>query len=461
MPLILGTYIEPINSINGFFSSNLLKQIDTTHGINNLIMTFGESHTLVNYKLCKNMPDIGPLCNEIPDYITKLNEFASHFRTTVYIEGAFDLNDVKKIHTDLYKLKLKAIQTKAHDLHTMEQMPPRETYQYNINNKRGSVFIEYKSVMENMLSLYKSCIYRDTKETLCEYQNILWQYSDIRFDINDIVPSNFDSYPGFRYLMENYNDVDVEGMRDQFYENIKTGLEYFILMIDNFDEYIRQSLEVPRIKKQRDKLIPYYHTIFTDESFQQLFLLNRRRIISDDSLDELIPIKNKLMQYIQFIDNINDENLENLVTTDFSERQSFLLTQFATAVNTTIIDIYFILRLYKQSSSTNDNVFVNYFCGDNHLKNVKEYLVNIVNTHECIYEQNNGETNRYVTFEPDINIPILLQESEDNAYTPIPAAIDTELAGGRKNASRKRVSRKRVSRKRVSRKRRTKRRKYK
>jgi hypothetical protein len=122
------------------------------------------------------------------------------------------------------------------------------------------------------------------------------------------------------------------------------------------------------------------------------------------------------------------------------------------------MDIYFILRLYKQSSSTNDNVFVNYFCGDNHVKNVKEYLVNIVKTHECIYEQDNGSTNRYVTFEPDINIPILLQGSEDNAYMPIPAAIDTEFAGGRKKASRKRVSKKRASKKRASKKRRTKRR---
>jgi hypothetical protein len=224
-------------------------------------------------------------------------------------------------------------------------------------------------------------------------------------------------------------------------------------MIDNFDEYIRQVLEVPRIKKQRDKLIPYYHTIFTDESFKQFFLFNRRRIISDDSLDELIPIKNKLIEIIQFS---NDENSQTTMHTEFTNREEYLLQNFTIAVNTTIMDIYFILRLYKQSSSTNDNVFVNYFCGDNHVKNVKEYLVNIVKTHECIYEQDNGSTNRYVTFEPDINIPILLQGSEDNAYMPIPAAIDTGLSGGRKKASKKRVSKKRVSKKR-----RTKRRKYK
>ena len=453
MPLILGTYIEPINSINGFYSSILLKQIDTTHGINNLIMSFGEEHNLNNYKLCKNMPDIGPLCNEIPDYITKLNEFASHFRTTVYIEGNFDLNDVKTKQKPYNKTALFSRQQAAHKMHEDDIRNPREIIDYkDIDGKKiGRGYIEYKSVMLNMLSLYTSCIYRDTKE-LCKYPNILWQYSDVRKDNpnQNVNASNFDVTDDYNMLINNYKHItkdDISGLQ------FTTNFEYYILMIDNFDEYIRQVLEVPRIKKQRDKLIPYYHTIFTDESFKQFFLFNRRRIISDDSLDELIPIKNKLIEIIQFS---NDENSQTTMHTEFTNREEYLLQNFTIAVNTTIMDIYFILRLYKQSSSTNDNVFVNYFCGDNHVKNVKEYLVNIVKTHECIYEQDNGSTNRYVTFEPDINIPILLQGSEDNAYMPIPAAIDTGLSGGRKKASKKRVSKKRVSKKR-----RTKRRKYK
>jgi hypothetical protein len=261
------------------------------------------------------------------------------------------------------------------------------------------------------------------------YNNILWQYADVRISNNYGNEKNpdYDNFlndaNGYSVLLGAFynNNVFTEDTfqegKDETRSNLYDVLIILHLAFTDLDEYVRRLLRTKYIKKQRNKINPQVRGLFSDESFIELFKVTRLQVARTKDFDYDENIHRKLIQLIDlFIKYLNPEtNAEQKETylIQINSMEKFTPDEwkknkwFHFAIETSILDVYFILRINKEKTigEPSQKLVLGYF-GSNHLSNITYYLCVIIKTHQLLthYESEEGDIFRInITDNIDLN----------------------------------------------------------
>ena len=430
MPLVFGGH--SISVINGPSEMNVLVQnFNNQHLNNNTIILFGESHTLDFYQPCEEYSN----CDElITDFVRKLNNFARFIRTEFYIEDFLETQYLRENITAIQQrlIEDEMIRDKNAVLKYLEttHLPLKEQRKKFKASLRLRIFLE--SNMSAMKILYNGCFYKNIKNkpNVCSYNNIIWQYADVRASNNYslVILPDYDNFlndsRGYPILLNAFNNNTVF-TEDTFEDAIMMQGKFKLidvliilqLTLSDLDEYVRRLMRTKYIKKQRDKINPHIRGLFSDESFIELFKVSRLHVAKTNDIVYDENIHRKLIQLIDlFIKYLNPENdakqrEEYLIQINFMEKftpdEWGKSEWFHSAIQMSVLDVYFILRINKENTigESTQKLVLGYF-GSNHLSNITYYLCVIINTHQVLthYESADGDIFRInITDNIDLN----------------------------------------------------------
>jgi hypothetical protein len=430
MPLVFGGH--SISVINGPREMNVLVQnFNNQHLNNNTIILFGETHTLDFYQPCEEYTN----CDElITDFVRKLNNFARFIRTEFYIEDFLEYQYLRKnipaVQQQLIEKEI--IRDKNAVLKYLEttHFPLKEQREMFKASLRLRNFLE--SNMTAMKILYNGCFYKNIKNkpNVCLYNNIIWQYADVRtsnlYSLNNL--PDYDNFlnnsQGYSILLNAFynNVVFTEDTFDNaFVKQTKFKLIDVLIILQltlyDLDEYVRRLMRTKYIKKQRDKINPHIRGLFSDESFIELFKVSRLQVAgtNDNVYDE--NIHRKLIQlidlFIKYLNPESDAGQREEYLIQINSMEKFTLDEwkksewFHSAIEMSVLDVYFILRINKENTigESTQKLVLGYF-GSNHLSNITYYLCVIINTHQVLthYESEDGDIFRInITDNIDLN----------------------------------------------------------
>jgi len=455
MPLIIDDNI--IHSINGPRSLYLLEQTNLEQGLNdNFFIFFGDEHTMDDFKPCFNEPN----CTELQtDFIKMLNTFASTTRCDFYIESFLEnqiLEPKNKIH---YNKNLAEQQKIYYNL--------RNDPQLRLLNENDSkqIIDEYEKLIKknrygpknqrsNMVELnylYNSCFYHENmKDSLCPYKNINWQFADARkyqekeqqqnYKIEKFFISHFNE---FNEQFKEYFTGDEKNINKNslltFYNEwvsqnvVGSSFEFendMILLLENLNGFIRKLLERPLFQKQLAKMNDTTKQIITVESFFGLGEYYKNHFFSDLILTDFIVLFKLLIEFLTLCDKnkfyeyeINnyeekkaeyDNIIDKLNQLQFTEEHFQQCLYYLQCMNNLAIDIYFILRSYKQDKGEPNKKVVLSYLGSIHSDAYVHYFTEIIKTHRVIFaSQNNTGELRRIEITPDIDLNEIMR------HTPI------------------------------------------
>jgi hypothetical protein len=409
-----------------------------------------------DFKPCFNESN----CTELQtDFIKMLNIFASTTRCDFYIE--FFLKN--------YILDPKAKKNSNEVLSKEQQIyyNLRNDPQLRLLNENDSkqIMDEYEKKIKkhpykpressNMIELnylYSSCFYHENmKDSLCPYKNINWQFADARkyarkgqeyqYQIETFYMTYFSQFDEqFKeYFIGDEKNINKDSLVD-FYNEIIEGhlgtanaLEFFndiVLILENLNGFITKLLEKPLFQKQLIKMNDRTKQIITEESFFRLGQYYKNLFFRELNLTDFIILfqllidfftlcsKDKFKQFI--ITNYEEKKdefdsiIDRLNQLQFTKEQFHKCLNYLQCMNNLPMDIYFILRSYKQDKGEpNKKVVLSYF-GSIHSDAYVHYFTEIINTHRVIFaSQNKSGELRRIEITPDINLNEIMR------HTPI------------------------------------------
>jgi hypothetical protein len=474
MPLILDNNI--INTINGPICVYFLQQINEDANLNNnFFIFFGEKHDLEGYTPCFDDTD----CFEIQtDFIKMLNTFASTTRTDFYLEKFLGFIPKNTIMTPQQMQKYSAEASKFQNVYSklrsdteLKNMSPEERKQkiaeYNkeITNNMYKLLPTERSNMAEMGSLYKSCFNLPLKKELCPYKNINWQYEDARQSnlyLNGNGKSSIESITNdiqnfFNYFFDNYLDNDntdkQEVSKDALIEfeisaqegevNTIEMLSNVKLMVTDLNAYIKKLIAQPIYQKQLKKMNEYTKSILTEDSFVKL-ANTYAELFKPEDISNLNTVVDLFISYYNLCPEGNNclpensEKLEELIakfnSLSFKKKQLEQMVYIPMGIGNCAMDIYFILRTYKQDRDIPNTKLTLNYAGSLHSEKLAFYFTDIVKTHTSLYSADEITDSRRVQITQDINLNNIM------GHTPI-------TIGGKKTRKYKRVNNSKKSKK--------------
>lgn len=415
MPVIIDDNI--VQNLNGPTCAIFLEQtIQNEQLNNNYLILLGDTHSTDNFEPCYNDPN----CTELQtDFIKMLNTFASTTRVDFYIEFFLEKFKVNVPTSSRESIKKGFVQEQLFydnlrnnpELRTLSKNEPRAQYiiseeEKNINKK--PYMVKGRSNMTEINSMYASCFYKNFKQELCPYKNIIWQYADARktnkYNQNDDIESiSYSSNFFAKFLIETFTEsqtrekITSETITNLAYDadgervNLIDLLTNIQLVINSSENYIDKLLARPIFQKQLSKMNEEAKSIFTKESF--VMLVNKYKdFFQSIDFTGLKTIIDLLLEFINlypvgtvdFNKNLEQEN-DILVKLNSLSFENNILTQYGYitfAVGNCAMDIYFILRIYKKDTEeeTNKKLVLSYF-GSIHSNILAYYFTDIVKTH--------------------------------------------------------------------------------
>jgi len=448
MPLTLDNNV--INVINGPTQVHFLQQINTDPKLNNnFFLFFGEQHDLKNYTPCFNDVD----CVEIQtDFIKMLNSFASTTRTDFYFEKFLGFIPKKKLPknksiTSQDKKMYSAVASNIQNVYSklrgdteLKNMSPEERtkkiaeYTEEIKTNRYRLY-DKRSSMSEMESLYTSCFNLPLKEELCPYKNINWQYEDARESSHYLSGNPFSSIESITYdiqdffnkFFDNYldtNNTDKQqvskdaliGFEDDAEASKINTIEMLSnikLMVTDLNAYIKNLIARPIYQKQLNKMNEYTKSIFTEDSFVAL-ANSYAMLFKPEDFSNLNTVVDLFISYYNLCPDGtnclpgNETKLEQLIAKfnalSFKKNQLNQMVYIPMAIGNCAMDIYFILRTYKQDTGAPNKKLTLNYSGSIHPEKLANYFTNIVNTHKSLYSADAIEDSRRVPITQDINL---------------------------------------------------------
>jgi len=499
MPLIFGDY--SIEVLNGPSRMNILLQNDipgyNQYFNNNTIILFGEFHTLAYFQPCNGAPN----CNELfTDFILKLNVFAEHIKTEFYVEDFIDSQHTKQ---SILKQTISAEQMSINEQFLKKKRRALLLYRGDLPETSGKSLSEKKQIatsyfnllpnfstsnMSELIGLYEGCFYKThrTNPNLCPYNNIIWQFADIRqtfkytkyIDLENFI-INHESFYDFLYLFYQNNGQLTDDMCLIFLDELASKgidfLEYLKILlfsITDLEQYVHELMLTSIIQKQLSKINENIRHIFSEESFIELFKYYRLEFAKNDDNEydnskhvKLIKLIELFISYI-ISNEYNDEiqrkkSLDDInLIGNFNDDEWNASSYFHVTITTAILDMYFILRINKENprGELNTKLVLGYF-GSGHIIGITYYLCSIIKTHKLLYNYQSldGEIFR-INITDDINLntimnynsqSLIVHPTIQNINPPINMA---DIDGGRKKrknySKKKKKKRKNKSRKR-------------
>ena len=441
MPLIVPLINENkiIHKISGPVNGVFMKPSEPLNINNIFFMMFGDLHSSANYEQCAD-GDI--TCTDFqPTFLKIMNEFASNTRVDFYIEPArFDII-YKKANSDKELKRLLTVDEK----NIATSTTAFQKYQLNVkNNPPYDPTKPGKSNMTYVYELNKICVGKSpNKDTLCKYKNILWHNANVRdmlnyyekkyeiLDINDFFLLSAALFELLNILKSAYADklfnesldaLNAKVFINDIIDNISLSdlgkfkinnelfiniLNYYkVVVVDkNYYVFITELFKSPLFSKQLSKMNEDSKKIFNIDSFTEL--LNYydtdinpsavgeqlyTAINTQSHIDLTTQFLTLFCEYELVISTNEEDNLnfktrfKNLLYSDQNNITNCNITLQSIVKTAVVLDIYFILRTYKQDTEERQlskKVVMCYF-GRAHVKALTHYFTEIVKTSTLI-----------------------------------------------------------------------------
>jgi hypothetical protein len=429
MPLIFNNTI--IKELNGPYSMTCL---EPRGPLQYYIILFGDIHNEENMRDCDNTK-----CYDLQyEFIEKLNIFAEQVKVEFYVEDFFSyFNDI--YHPDK-KQDIKRRQTEIKEImdDTHLKIRGNTEQKYTIRKKYNDKKFKKQSAVSHMtefIDLYKGCFYPHIyKRELCPYKNIFWQFADTRklsktrrdfnififsymlLELDDLY-NMLETTPSVKRTKDISNYLITLFMNINIISNIQTMLRYFKLALIDLPLFVNFINDTRTIHKQREKLIPSMNSILSVESFVHeifMYYLKTCRITTD--IDKLIQILDILIDnFPEDASMYSEYDYDDLPESKLLEVQhltelfnNIRLTKsevtyykhLPTVLSAGFLDIYFILRIFKQPED--DYKLVLGYFGDAHKESIINYLKNVLNYDISFHRK--MRTVRRIYIEPTINL---------------------------------------------------------
>lgn len=444
MPLIVENNI--IHKISGPVNGVFIKPSDHLNINNIFFMMFGDLHSSANYEQCA---DDDTTCTDFqPTFLKIMNEFALKTRVDFYIEPAKFKIIYKKAKNDKEFKKLLSDDEKTIAKST-------ETFKkYQLNVKTNPIYNPLKPGTSNMHYVYnlnKFCVGKSpNRDVLCKYKNILWHDTNVRdmlehyetkrqiLDINDFFILSAALYEFLRILQyafvdklfdESLDSPNTKVFIDDIIDNLSildlgkfninkelfiNILHYYnVVIIDkNYRVFVTELLKSPLFSKQLAKMNEDSKQIFNIDSFIKLLDYYDTDINPQGVGEELyvainsqshIDLTRQFLELFCDYDLVTSKNIEDnlkfktrfkaLLETDNKNIANNNITLQSIVKTAVILDMYFILRTYKQDNDEQrpTKKVVMCYIGRAHVKALTHYFTEIVKTSTLIATYNYAE----------------------------------------------------------------------
>ena len=432
MPLYIDNVA--VKYLNGPVSMSILEPNEDLHlQIKNTIILFGDTHNTERMTPCQKDTD---RCFELETtFMEVLNNFAKTYPVYFYFEGYLN-----------------------HDFYEKSQKP---TYKHKVLPQVG------KSDMLYIIQRNKSCFYsKDSavNREHCKYNNITWQYSDIRqitdetltyrnkhnkhhihdgkYDMeyflykdsyflyfSGAIGSFFDEAPlterRWKNVLMNVYDMfeDVVYTSGNNLLKIEDLYDFYYTLFNDIPMFITKLLDSYSYKKQINKLSEEMKNIFTFESFVEYTEYTIREEYNDFGKThylQLVEDREKMEKVRRIVSSVilaflrkDFVFLRELHGSDYLSElgvTSAIINEYIYSILETVyavvLDIYFILRSYSTTHNTlhESRLCLGYF-GLYHCDNIKHYFVNIAKTHKLGFNDDNRDRDiRRIHIEKHINL---------------------------------------------------------
>ena len=434
MPIILDDYA--ISKINGPSSICVLRSKLKYVGYDNTLILFGDYHANKVYD-----PISTNESNFNLDFIEKLNIFAENHTTEFYLEKWFDY-DLSTIENPK---SIQQIRDKR--LFLLDPDNTELLKEIKKRNTRFQVFQRESSILE-FAKLYQGCFYKKLKNdpTLCPYNNIIWQYTDVRYSpVTHKIKSDFENvidkgkiefcfFVNMLYIKKH----EIYKLRDNtdehilnksekiklidkyinnpevYYEddfspitqrnitlndisaiigriidakiNIIQFLKILYYSFKNHKLYIKMMFSSKTIMKQYSKLTNKYDLESFEKLFQYILKSKYFKSVYHDFNDNFNNIIRLIELLLHFITSKNVENknkyLQMINELDITYHEVSHLDLYFTALTSINLDFYFILRMNRFHIN---NKLMCLYVGNFHTNTIRHYLTEIVKTYDIMY----------------------------------------------------------------------------
>lgn len=284
-------------------------------------------------------------------------------------------------------------------------------------------YIGYKkfSDMQLLKSSNSSCFFKfDT----CRYKNLKWHYGDLRQRL-----ANYSGYDhcNLNYFLDVLNPI-IDNLKeksittkimDKLIEAIDESgedvLQLFITdikcIINDRSSFIAAILSDEVIQKQLRKMNPVTKMLFSETNIFKF--LNLYETYYDNKYDSTYiyetynNIADLILEYKSASRERKEKIVEYLNSIQLNTEQIGDFYGVIGMGSLFVLDIYFLMRIFKQDPIVNNKIVVGYF-GSNHCDFTSDFLVNILKTHTLDYKDNafNAVPQRnYITIAKNIFLP--------------------------------------------------------
>lgn len=374
----------------------------------NYIILLGDNH-----KVPVEPNTQGP---DMDKFLFKLNKLANIIRCDFYVED-WKIKENKSIAMYNEKTKKAFIDTLSDGDSALQKYATAE--QLTESDMKPIKHIGYKtySDMQLLKSSNSSCF---LKLDACRYKNLKWHYGDLR--------QRLATYSGYDHCNLNY----FLGILDPFIKNLKEKsitikiMDKLIQAIDESGEDVQQLFitDIKSIINDRSKFIT---AILHDEVIQKQFrkmnpitkmLFSETNILkflnlyetyydnkykSTDIYETYNNIADSILEYKSASRERKEKIVEYLNSIQLNREQIGDFYGVIGQGSVFVLDIYFLMRIFKQDPIVNNKIVVGYF-GSNHCQFTSDFLVNILKTHTLDYKDNGSQRN-YIQIDKSMFLP--------------------------------------------------------
>ena len=388
----LNFFNTTISKIKGPESIHILKPKSIKNINHNYIILLGDNHGV------PFQPD--PQGSDMDFFLFELNKLAKFYRCDFYVED-WSIKQKKSLANYNEKEKKMYIEKisnfdSALQKYTITE-PLTDSDMKHIN------YINYKkfSDMQLIKSSNSSCFF---KFDACRYKNLKWQYGDLRQKLYNY--SGYD-HCNLNYFLDVLNPfIDnlknksittkiMDELIETIYESGEDAVQLFITDIKNIIndrlKFIAIILSDVVIQKQLRKMNPKTKKLFSVTNILEVLNLYQgyydKKYHSTKIYETYNHIANSILEFKSASQERRKNIVEYLNSIDLTSEQVDDFYGVIGSGSMGVLDIYFLMRIFKQDPTINKKIVVGYF-GSDHCYYTSKFLENVLKTHTLIYSDN-------------------------------------------------------------------------
>ena len=398
--------------IKGPESIHILKPKNIKDVNQNYIILLGDNHSV------PVQPETqGP---DMDKFLFKLNELANIIRCDFYVED-WKVKQNKSIAMYNEKDKKAFIDITSNFDSSLQKYAIAEPL--TESDMKYIKYTQYKkfSDMQLLKSSNSSCFF---KFDACRYKNLKWHYGDLRQRLDNL---NGYDHCNLNYFLDVLNPfIDnlqnksiTTKIMNELIENIDDSgedvLQLFITdiksIINDRSKFITIILSDEVIQKQFNKMNPTTKMLFSETNMLNFLNLYEnyydKKYDSTDIYETYNNIADLILEYKSASRERKEKIVEYLNSIYLNTEQIGDFYGVIGMGSLFVLDIYFLMRIFKQDPNINNKIVVGYF-GADHCDFTSDFLVNILKTHTLVYQDDASKAvppRNYIQIDKNMFLP--------------------------------------------------------